>query len=78
MGKLEYAVIMIRIYHQKYLIKNQFTCSFVGCFHSGINLARMLGDKFLKEQDARFSAEPYISEVVHIDQSSQGFAILAR
>ncbi|KAL8486360.1 hypothetical protein ACS0TY_022681 [Phlomoides rotata] len=43
----------------------------------GINLARMLGDKFLKEQDARFSAEPYISEVAHIDQSSHGFAILA-
>lgn len=43
----------------------------------GINLARMLGDKFLKEQDARFSAEPYISEVVCIDQSSEGFALLA-
>ncbi|XP_057805954.1 protein phosphatase 2C 70 isoform X1 [Salvia miltiorrhiza] len=43
----------------------------------GINLARMLGDKFLKEQDARFSAEPYISEVVYIDQSSEGFALLA-
>ncbi|KAH6776934.1 kinase associated protein phosphatase [Perilla frutescens var. hirtella] len=43
----------------------------------GINLARMLGDKFLKEQDARFSAEPYISEVVSIDKSSEGFALLA-
>ncbi|KAL1569466.1 protein-serine/threonine phosphatase [Salvia divinorum] len=43
----------------------------------GINLARMLGDKFLKEQDARFSAEPYISEVVCVDQSSEGFALLA-
>ncbi|KAG8370135.1 hypothetical protein BUALT_Bualt14G0085900 [Buddleja alternifolia] len=43
----------------------------------GINLARMLGDKFLKEQDARFSSEPYISEVVHINQSNNGFAILA-
>ncbi|KAI3459369.1 hypothetical protein Pfo_016032 [Paulownia fortunei] len=43
----------------------------------GINLARMLGDKFLKEQDARFSSEPYISEVACIDQSSKGFALLA-
>lgn len=48
------------------------------CVYPGINLARMLGDKFLKEQDARFSAEPYISEVVCIDQSSEGFALLAR
>ncbi|KAF2284152.1 hypothetical protein GH714_019582 [Hevea brasiliensis] len=31
----------------------------------GLNLARMLGDKFLKQQDARFSSEPYISEAVH-------------
>ncbi|GFQ06386.1 protein phosphatase 2c 70, partial [Phtheirospermum japonicum] len=43
----------------------------------GINLARMLGDKFLKEQDARFSSEPYISEVTFIDRSSKGFALLA-
>lgn len=45
---------------------------------SGLNLARMLGDKFLKQQDARFSAEPYISPVVHIDQASKAFALLAR
>ncbi|XP_022862348.1 protein phosphatase 2C 70-like [Olea europaea var. sylvestris] len=44
----------------------------------GINLARMLGDKFLKQQDVRFSSEPYISEVVTIHQASSGFALLAR
>ncbi|KAJ8573727.1 hypothetical protein K7X08_010238 [Anisodus acutangulus] len=43
----------------------------------GLNLARMLGDKFLKQQDVRFSSEPYISQVVHIDQASKGFALLA-
>ncbi|XP_061354480.1 protein phosphatase 2C 70-like isoform X2 [Gastrolobium bilobum] len=43
----------------------------------GLNLARMLGDKFLKQQDSRFSSEPYISEVVHIDQSNSAFAVLA-
>ncbi|CAM8940606.1 unnamed protein product [Rhodiola kirilowii] len=43
----------------------------------GLNLARMLGDKFLKEQDARFSSEPYISQVVHIDRGSKTFALLA-
>ncbi|KAM7278394.1 hypothetical protein ACFE04_005528 [Oxalis oulophora] len=43
----------------------------------GLNLARMLGDKFLKEQEARFSAKPYISEVVHIDLASGAFALLA-
>uniref|UniRef100_A0A1J3FE42 protein-serine/threonine phosphatase n=2 Tax=Noccaea caerulescens TaxID=107243 RepID=A0A1J3FE42_NOCCA len=44
----------------------------------GINLARMLGDKFPKQQDSRFSAEPYISEPLRIDQSSKDvFAVLA-
>ncbi|XP_027361049.1 protein phosphatase 2C 70-like [Abrus precatorius] len=43
----------------------------------GMNLARMLGDKFLKQQDSRFSSEPYISQVVHINQASKAFAVLA-
>ncbi|KAG7026249.1 Protein phosphatase 2C 70 [Cucurbita argyrosperma subsp. argyrosperma] len=43
----------------------------------GLNLARMLGDKFLKQQDHRFSSEPYISEVVHVDQGSKAFAVMA-
>ncbi|KAM7259509.1 hypothetical protein ACFE04_015250 [Oxalis oulophora] len=43
----------------------------------GLNLARMLGDKFPKEQEARFSSEPYVSEVVHIDRASNAFALLA-
>ncbi|KAM1171801.1 hypothetical protein ACFX2I_021970 [Malus domestica] len=43
----------------------------------GLNLARMLGDKFLKQQDSRFSSEPYISPVVHINQASNAFVIMA-
>ncbi|GMP77028.1 hypothetical protein CsSME_00033447 [Camellia sinensis var. sinensis] len=43
----------------------------------GLNLGRMLGDKFLKQQDARFSSDPYISQVVHIHQASRGFALIA-
>ncbi|KAE9606444.1 putative protein-serine/threonine phosphatase [Lupinus albus] len=43
----------------------------------GINLGRMLGDKFLKQQDSRFSSEPYISQVLHIHQTNSAFAILA-
>ncbi|XP_022722582.1 protein phosphatase 2C 70-like [Durio zibethinus] len=43
----------------------------------GLNLARMLGDKFVKQQDPRFSSEPYISQVVHINQTSEAFALLA-
>ncbi|KAF2562624.1 hypothetical protein F2Q70_00014498 [Brassica cretica] len=44
----------------------------------GINLARMLGDKFPKQHDGRFSAEPYISEPLRIDQSNKDvFAVLA-
>ncbi|CAI9118552.1 OLC1v1020139C1 [Oldenlandia corymbosa var. corymbosa] len=43
----------------------------------GLNLARMLGDKFLKQQDSRFSSEPYISQALYIHQSSRSFALLA-
>ncbi|KAI4368324.1 hypothetical protein MLD38_016894 [Melastoma candidum] len=43
----------------------------------GLNLARMLGDKFLKQQDARFSSEPYVSQVVQIDRARNDFAIIA-
>ncbi|KAJ0981547.1 hypothetical protein J5N97_009802 [Dioscorea zingiberensis] len=43
----------------------------------GINLARMLGDKFLKEQDARFSSEPYVSPVLHISRACTAFAVIA-
>ncbi|XWS39341.1 hypothetical protein CRYUN_Cryun18bG0043700 [Craigia yunnanensis] len=44
----------------------------------GLNLARMLGDKFVKQQDSRFSFEPYISQIVHINQISGAFALLAK
>ncbi|KAH9605602.1 hypothetical protein KSS87_018737 [Heliosperma pusillum] len=43
----------------------------------GLNLGRMLGDKFLKEQEGRFSSKPYISQVVRISQASEAFALLA-
>ncbi|PWA66665.1 kinase associated protein phosphatase [Artemisia annua] len=43
----------------------------------GLNLARMLGDKYLKQQDARFSSEPYISQVVYMNSDTRDFAIMA-
>ncbi|KAL6639547.1 hypothetical protein ACP70R_023277 [Stipagrostis hirtigluma subsp. patula] len=43
----------------------------------GLNLARMFGDKFLKEQDSRFSSEPYVSQAVHITNSCTAFAVIA-
>ncbi|XP_031494661.1 protein phosphatase 2C 70 isoform X2 [Nymphaea colorata] len=43
----------------------------------GLNIARMLGDKFLKEQDLRFSSLPHISQVLHITRTSKAFALLA-
>ncbi|KAK8952293.1 Protein phosphatase 2C 70 [Platanthera zijinensis] len=43
----------------------------------GLNLGRMLGDKFLKEQDVRFSAEPYLSEIIHITMGSTAFGLIA-
>ncbi|CAD5187729.1 unnamed protein product [Musa acuminata subsp. malaccensis] len=43
----------------------------------GLNISRMLGDKFLKEQDDHFSSEPYISQVVAIENSCTAFALIA-
>ncbi|KAG8081185.1 hypothetical protein GUJ93_ZPchr0007g5415 [Zizania palustris] len=44
---------------------------------NGLNLARMFGDKFLKEQDSRFSSEPYVSQAVHITKACTAFAVIA-
>lgn len=43
----------------------------------GMNIARVLGDKFLKEQDTRFSSKPFISEVLRITQDSKALAVIA-
>ncbi|KAH7299345.1 hypothetical protein KP509_24G006800 [Ceratopteris richardii] len=43
----------------------------------GMNIARALGDKFLKEQELRFSSIPFISNVLRIKQESKALAILA-
>uniref|UniRef100_A0A0D9W0I9 protein-serine/threonine phosphatase n=1 Tax=Leersia perrieri TaxID=77586 RepID=A0A0D9W0I9_9ORYZ len=43
----------------------------------GLNLGRMLGDKFLKEQDSRFSSEPYVSQVVRLTKACSAFALIA-
>lgn len=45
---------------------------------TGLNLARMFGDKFLKEQDSRFSSEPYVSQAVRITKACTAFAVIAR
>ncbi|KAL5197227.1 hypothetical protein ABZP36_000739 [Zizania latifolia] len=44
---------------------------------NGLNLARMFGDKFLKEQDPRFSSEPYVSPAFHITKACTAFAVIA-
>jgi len=37
----------------------------------------MFGDKFLKEQDSRFSSEPYLSQAVRITKACTAFAVIA-
>jgi hypothetical protein len=44
----------------------------------GMNIARALGDKFLKQEDSRFSSTPFVSEVLEINQESRAVAIMAR
>eukprot|EP00250_Pteridium_aquilinum_P018101 c23942_g1_i1 orf=405-1982(-) len=43
----------------------------------GMNIARVLGDKFLKEQDARFSSKPFVSKVLRITQDGKALAVIA-
>lgn len=43
-----------------------------------MNIARALGDKFLKEQEESFSADPYVSEVLRIPRDSRALALIAR
>lgn len=43
-----------------------------------MNIARALGDKFLKEEEAAFSAEPYISNVFRLSEDGLGLLIMAR
>lgn len=45
---------------------------------TGLNLGRMLGDKFLKEQDSRFSSEPYVSQAVRMTKACLASALIAR
>jgi protein phosphatase len=43
----------------------------------GMNIARALGDKFLKEQDRAFSALPHISDVRRLTVESKAMVIIA-
>lgn len=43
-----------------------------------MNIARALGDKFLKEQDRAFSALPHISDVRRLTVESKAMVIIAR
>ena len=71
-----YGKLTVTFYDMFHIIVQIIT---LPCFsYSGLNLARMLGDKFLKQQEPRFSSEPYISEAIHIKQASGAFALLAR
>lgn len=43
-----------------------------------MNIARALGDKFLKEQDGCFSSQPFVSEAIRIEPESRALAVMAR
>ncbi|CAM6098917.1 unnamed protein product [Calypogeia fissa] len=43
----------------------------------GMNIARALGDKFLKEQDGCFSSRPFVSEAIRIEAESKVLAVMA-
>lgn len=52
--------------------------NFFGLYTAGMNIARALGDKFLKEQDGCFSSQPFVSEAIRIDPESRVLAVMAR
>ena len=43
----------------------------------GLNIGRMLGDRFLKEQDVGFTAEPYVSEGLRLGPQDEALLVLA-
>ena len=43
-----------------------------------MNIARALGDKFLKEEEAAFSSEPHISNVFRLSGDGLGLVVMAR
>lgn len=46
--------------------------------NAGMNIARALGDKFLKEEESAFSAEPFISNVFRLSGDGLGLVVMAR
>ena len=43
-----------------------------------MNIARVLGDKFMKAQDVGLSAEPFISQAVQLGDGFDAIAVIAR
>lgn len=43
----------------------------------GLNLARTLGDKFLKDENVGFSAVPYVSEAVTLPAGHSALLVIA-
>jgi hypothetical protein len=54
------------------LVHALFACRFWG-----LNIARMLGDRYLKEQDVGFTAEPYVSEGLRVEPQEEALLVLA-
>jgi hypothetical protein len=45
---------------------------------AGMNIARALGDKFLKEEESAFSSEPHVSSVFRLSEDGSGLVVIAR
>ena len=43
----------------------------------GLNIARSLGDRFLKDEDLGLSAEPHVSDVVTVDADREALIVIA-
>ena len=43
----------------------------------GLNIARSLGDRFLKDEDLGLSAEPHVSDVVTVDADREALVVIA-
>ncbi|KAG0565124.1 hypothetical protein KC19_8G166700 [Ceratodon purpureus] len=43
----------------------------------GMNIARALGDKFLKEEESAFSSEPHVSSVFRLSEDGLGLVVIA-
>ena len=68
--------ILVLMHYGLQQLVHRFVTSIIG--GAGMNIARALGDKFLKEEESAFSSEPHVSSVFRLSEDGLGLVVIAR